>query len=90
MPIQPSPCRTCPFEGEEPIQLEPESLARYYKNLITFQSSHLCHSANNNKICRGGRNIQLRIMCRKNIIEAPTDEAFTKAMNECKGDQDSE
>lgn len=85
MPVQSHACRTCPFEGEEPIDLEPERLQHYTASLVNLEASHLCHSANNQKICRGGRNIQLRVLTTMGMIDEPTDEAFAKASEEAKG-----
>lgn len=86
MPIQPNPCRTCPFEGEEPIDLEPEDHAKYVAKIVNLESQHLCHSANNKMVCRGGRNLLLRVMCSYGLITKPTDAAFEiarlKALNE--------
>ena len=82
MPVQVMPCKTCPFAGERPIQLTPARYAELTENLIG-QGQHLCHSANNEKICRGGREIQLRWLYLKGFITSPNDEAFNKTMDEC-------
>lgn len=82
VPVQPSPCRTCPFAGTKPIQLHPQSHFNYIRNLVEGRSQHLCHSANDEKVCRGGRDIQLRLFYSKGDIESPTDEAFTKAITQ--------
>ena len=81
-PVQPKPCKTCPFEGETPIQLEPESFARYHQSLVKFEGQHFCHSVNNKAICRGGRNLQLKLLYGLGFIESQTDEAFNEAMDE--------
>lgn len=86
MPLQPNPCRTCPFEGEEPIDLEPEDRAKYIAKIVNLESQHLCHSAQKNKmLCRGGRNIMLRVMCGYGLITEPTDAAFEIARIESLG-----
>jgi hypothetical protein len=74
MPVRKSPCLTCPFEGKEPAQLR--NLADYERRCITLQSQHLCHSADNKMICRGGRNLVLRSLLAMGLITEPTDEAF--------------
>mgnify|MGYP000259340422 CR=1 FL=1 len=84
MPVQSRPCRTCPFEGEDPIDLEPDRLQYCTGSLVNLEASHLCHSANNKKICRGGRTIQLRVLTAMGLIDEPTDEAFAKACEESK------
>lgn len=89
MPVQPTPCRSCPFEGEEPIDLEPEDRARYIAKIINLKSQHLCHSAQNNKmLCRGGRNIMLRVMCGYGLIAEPTDAAYEEAISEMIGESE--
>ena len=80
-PVQEKPCYTCPFEGKKPLQLAPESYARYIQNLIG-EGQHICHSSGSTRICRGGRNLQLRIFCAKGLLSEPTDEAFNKAIDE--------
>lgn len=71
-----SPCSTCPFTTDS---LGAEATMPYLKSLVSFQAQHLCHTVQDTKICRGGRDIMLRAMCALNLIEAPTDEAFEKA-----------
>lgn len=63
MPVQKKPCKTCPFAGEVPVKLHPERQMELTQNLVQCAGQHLCHSANNQKICRGGREIQLRLLC---------------------------
>lgn len=85
MPVQPKPCRTCPFEGAEPIALGKESHAKYAAKIVNLESQHLCHSAKNKMLCRGGRNLLLRVMCGHGLIAEPTDAAFEKARKEVLG-----
>lgn len=81
--VQKTPCKTCPFAGESPIKLSQERMDYLYKQLLEFRSQHLCHSSkNNSKICRGGREIQLRLLYVRGAIESPTDESFEKATKE--------
>lgn len=86
MPVQPNPCRTCLFEGSEPIALEPEDYAKYVTKIVNLESQHLCHSAKNKMLCRGGRNLLLRVMCSYGLITEPTDAALTAAINEAIGE----
>ena len=83
MPVQDSPCKTCPFEGEN--YLSAESYSGYVEKILNLESQHLCHSANNKKLCRGGRNIMLRVLCSKGWISEPTDAAFNAARKEVLG-----
>ncbi len=85
IPVQSKPCRTCLFEGEEPIALEPEDHAKYVAKIVNLESQHLCHSASNKILCRGGRNIMLRVMCGYNLIASPTDAAYEEAIREAIG-----
>jgi len=75
-PIQKVPCKTCPFAGSNPIALEPDSLTDYYRNVIELQGSHICHSARNTTICRGGRNLTLKVLTAKGLLAEPTDKEF--------------
>lgn len=79
MAVMPKPCETCPFGGAHRSPLTAESQAYYTEQLVTFQSQHLCHTADNQKICRGGRDIQLKLLCAMEAIDEPTDAAFEKA-----------
>lgn len=79
--VQINPCKTCPFEGKEPLQLSPERYHELIENLLG-NGQHFCHSVNNKMICRGGRNIQLRWLCAIKALPEPTDEAFNEAIDE--------
>lgn len=79
MLVQANPCRTCPFEGSEPIVLGRESYAKYVAKIVNLESQHLCHSAKNKMLCRGGRNILLRVLCGYGFISELTDAAFVAA-----------
>lgn len=76
-------CETCPFgSGDRAIRLSPE----YFQEILNYLAkgtNHLCHSDSRNKtVCRGGRDIQLKLMCHRGWIPEPTDEALAKAMEE--------
>ena len=75
-PIQKVPCKTCPFAASNPIALEPESLADHYRNVIELHGSHICHSARNTTICRGGRDLTLKVLAAKGLLKEPTDSEF--------------
>ena len=79
--VQEKPCKTCPFAGKTPLPLSESDLVSYYQNLLG-NGQHFCHSVDNKKICRGGRNIQLKWLCAIEMLDTPTDEAFDKAVNE--------
>jgi hypothetical protein len=69
-------CETCPFEGAHPNLLEQDVLLEYTLKIVNLESQHLCHTVDNKKVCRGGRNIMLRVMCAKGLLTQPTDECF--------------
>ena len=78
--VQPKPCLTCPFEGEQPLELSTNSYAKYIENLMG-NGQHICHSSNRDRICRGGRNFQLRWLRAIGMLDEPTDDAFNKAVD---------
>lgn len=51
-PVQPKPCKSCPFEGEEALQLSPDRY-QYFIDNLAGKGQHFCHSVNNKAICRG-------------------------------------
>jgi hypothetical protein len=79
MKVQTKPCKSCPFAGEKPIGLTIDRFVEITQNLQ--DSTHLCHSANNRLICRGGREIQLRWLYLKGFISEPTDHALQEAFD---------
>jgi len=79
-PVQKQPCKTCPFEGFLPSQISAKNMRRYVENLMG-QGQHICHSSNNTRVCRGGRNLQLKWLCDIGMLDEPTDEAFDKEVN---------
>lgn len=80
-PVQERPCETCPFAGENPIELPLDRYLHYLNNLFGH-GQHLCHSAENKTICRGGRDIQLEWLYRIGALSEPTDTAFNQAVDE--------
>jgi hypothetical protein len=79
--VMPKPCSTCPFATKSGATLG-EGLTNYVEQVVTLQSQHLCHSARNKKLCRGARDLMLRVMTCMKLIDAPTDEAFNRASAE--------
>lgn len=81
MPCPTGACRSCPFEGEEPIQLSPDRLDRIYGLVATFQNSHICHGDRTHQtLCRGARNLQIKIAFVRGWINEPTDECFQEML----------
>lgn len=83
--VQKRPCQTCPFAGETPVDLHPDRLLEITKNIVECKGQHFCHSVNNKMICKGGRDLQLRVLFAIGLIESPTDEAFNAAMDKALG-----
>lgn len=71
-------CGSCMF-GPKPIDLLPGRLQEIL-DMLASGGNQICHGTNNATICRGGRDLQLKMFFAKGIIEAPTDEALAKAM----------
>ena len=72
MKINKTACKTCPFEGENPIDISAESKTAITEYVIEGQN-HLCHQDDsNNTICRGGRNLFLKVAASAGIISEPT------------------
>lgn len=80
-PVQRSPCITCPFAGKKPLYLAPDQIQKYMENLVGFQGQHICHTTQAN-VCRGGRDIQIRLLCALGRLSEPTDAAFDRAVQE--------
>ena len=88
-PIQKVPCKSCPFAGSTPIALDPESLHNYYQNIVQLQGSHICHSVKQKTICRGGRNLTLKVLSAKGLLREPTDKEFERvSLKMMDGDRD--
>lgn len=78
-------CATCPFRAGSPHADLADMLAASAIN----EASRICHSTGTSAIygrtgkkpliCRGSRDIQLRVMCALGVISAPTDAAWASA-----------
>ncbi|MDJ0515505.1 MAG: hypothetical protein AAGJ08_13835 [Cyanobacteria bacterium P01_H01_bin.35] len=80
--INKQPCRTCPFAGDEPLDIT-EGARQEIVSYVIAGTNHLCHSDESNQtVCRGGRDIYLRVATMIGAIKAPTDEALAEAMKE--------
>lgn len=86
IPIRPTMCATCPYRPGSPYADLQDTLTLS----AISETSRVCHNtggpnAVNKKpgkparICRGSRDIQLKVMFAFKIIEAPTDAAWAKA-----------
>ena len=82
MPVMKTACSTCPFVNGHKSGLAGDSINEYTDSLVRFDSQHLCHTADNKAICRGGRELQLRLLAAFGIISEATDAAFDAATRE--------
>lgn len=79
---------TCPLNSKNPIALTPKSYARYVANIVNLESQHRCHWVDNKMLCRGGRNLLLRVLSVQGLIAEPTDAAFAAATIEALSKQE--
>jgi hypothetical protein len=49
-----------------------------------LRSQHLCHTADNKKLCRGARDIMLRVMVALGILSEATDQEFDRVRKRVK------
>ncbi len=85
IPLRASMCATCPFrEGSKYAYLAPGL------TMESMTTSRICHSTGSNNainkrtgvephVCRGSRDIQLKVMTILGMIAEPTDEAWNDA-----------
>lgn len=91
MEIMKEMCGTCPFRDDSPVSFLRGDITM---SALT-ECSRICHSTGGNtvlhpksktkgkaKLCRGARDIQLRVFHEMGFLEAPTDEAWDKKINE--------
>lgn len=76
------PCDSCPFEGKKPVRLLPHRLDEIYRNIVNLQGQHYCHSSDNKLICRGARNLQVKILYIIGIIPELSNESFEETMQQ--------
>lgn len=91
LPVQKKMCATCPFrEGSEYAYL-----AEYLAASAMTEASRICHSTGKNnainrrtgkpeRLCRGARDIQLKMFATLGVIDAATDEAWRAKRQEMK------
>jgi len=82
MRVRASQCKTCVFKREDEggIELREGRREEIKQNLLKG-INQVCHHGNKS-ICRGGRDYQLVMFHRLGYIEAPTDEALAKKIEE--------
>jgi hypothetical protein len=73
-------CPSCPF-GEQGDAVTANSVA---SRVLTLNHSQICHhpvlhGRKEKQLCRGARDLQLKLLHILNLITAPTDKAFKEA-----------
>lgn len=86
-PVMPAMCGTCPFRKGSPY-----AYLREYLTESATGTTRICHQTGKSAIqrtskvkphaCRGTRNFQLALMHTMGVIDAPTDEAWTRKVDE--------
>jgi hypothetical protein len=96
MPVNKTMCDTCPFREGSPYAY----LAADLRLSALGQSSRICHSTGSNNainrrtgkpaaLCRGARDIQLKVFHAIGFLSEPTDAAWTAKCREMGIEQDS-
>jgi hypothetical protein len=97
LPVMPRNCATCPFVEGSPHA----ALRSLLEESALTCSSRVCHSTGpgnalypkptgkKSKLCRGARDLQLRMMFAMRFISAPTDEAWQEKVDEINKEIDS-
>jgi hypothetical protein len=91
IPVRETQCATCPWREGSPYAHLREDLERS----ALSEASRICHSTGSNnainartglpeRICRGSRDVQLRVLHGIGFLEAPTDAAWEKKWSEIK------
>lgn len=79
-PVMKSKCPSCPFgpNGNEDVR----------NSVVTrlFSASQICHhpalhGKEENRLCRGARDLQLQMLHRMGMLNNPTDECFAETSN---------
>lgn len=84
MPVMKGKCKSCPFHEKHQGQIEIANMVR--KRCMT-EASQVCHhpqlqGKKETHLCRGARDYQQQIFHRMGVIDAPTDEAWERKLNE--------
>jgi hypothetical protein len=86
MPVMKRQCATCPFRTDERGQYDDPRLVSKIQHQCLNQASQICHHPSlegkpETHLCRGARDFQLTIFYRMGIIDAPTDEAWSRRVD---------
>jgi hypothetical protein len=83
LPVRKTMCATCPYR--------PNSIYAWAQNVIVGRAA-ICHSTGNSailgrtgkpeKICRGARNVQLKLFTALGLLKEPTDAAWAAKCKE--------
>ena len=77
-PVMPAQCSTCPFNADG----DPDVRDGVLRRTVNMQASQICHhpalhGKRETHLCRGARDIQLRVLTAMGLLSEPTDAAFT-------------
>jgi hypothetical protein len=80
LPVNKKCCNTCPFSKDP-------ALATKVIDRNGLSSSQICHSTEGENreprtLCRGMRDIHIKILYAHGLLDSPTDEAWEKKMQE--------
>ncbi|HEY5443730.1 MAG TPA: hypothetical protein VIJ87_04515 [Pyrinomonadaceae bacterium] len=88
IPVQRKMCGTCPFRPRSKYG----SFASVLTEAALTEGSRICHNTGENdfigktgkpeRLCRGARDIQLKVFAAAGVITAPTDEAWAAKCDE--------
>lgn len=76
-------CATCPFRTDERGRHPDARLVNKIQAQCLSEASQICHHPSltgkpETHLCRGARDFQLTIFHRLGVLDAPTDEAWSK------------
>jgi hypothetical protein len=83
MPVMKQQCATCPFGPNG----DPRTCSGVIERSVRLNSSQICHHPSlhgkrETHLCRGARDLQLKLLTAFGAISAPTDEAFSAKRKE--------
>jgi hypothetical protein len=86
-PVMPAQCKTCPFNEDGDRYIREGVLSR----IVPMKGSQICHHPTlegkpETHLCRGARDIQLRILTALGHLSEPTDAAFAAKSAELLGE----
>jgi hypothetical protein len=86
-PVMKAKCATCPFRTDERGRHVCPDVTNRVMQRIVSEASQICHhpqllGKQETHLCRGARDFQLDIFHRLGVIDAPTDAAWQRRLDE--------